>query len=301
MKYIITKDNQSISRFSLGCMNLPLGNTKEIIDILRLALEFGVNFFDTADLYQYGRNEATVGPLLHDYKKHFDIKIGTKVGNEFDSALREKIRWNPSGDYINRAAIDSKLRLGTPSIDLYQLHGGTIEDNIDETIATFEELKRRGIIKSYGISSIRKNVIDYYKENSNIATLMTDLSILKTQGEEFLDESIVTLARGGLMQGLLSNKHENILEKKFKKGTNGYTYDELKQMLMMLTDYNHSLESIAFKYLDYMNVVTLNGVSSAKQLEQNIGHYLDAESISDDEIKEIRGNIKTLYHENHRE
>ena len=70
---------------------------------------------------------------------------------------------------------------------------------------------------------------------------------------------------------------------------------------MMLTDYNHSLESIAFKYLDYMNVVTLNGVSSAKQLEQNIGHYLDAESISNDEIKEIRGNIKTLYHENHRE
>lgn len=47
-----------------------------------------------------------------------------------------------------------------------------------------------------------------------------------------------------------------------------------------------------------MNVVTLNGVSSAKQIEQNIGHYLDAESIS---VDEIRGNIKTLYYENHRE
>nr|WP_186078194.1 aldo/keto reductase [Jeotgalicoccus pinnipedialis] len=281
-------------------MNLPLGNIKETNDILRLALEFGVNYFDTADLYQYGKNEATVGPLLHDYKKHFDIKIGTKVGNEFDSALREKIRWNPSGDYIKQAVIDSKLRLGNPFIDLYQLHGGTIEDNMDETIAAFEELKRKKLIKSYGISSIRKNVIDYYKSNSNIATLMTDMSILKTQGEEFLDDEIVTLARGGLMQGLLTKNHEEVLVKKFKKGTNGYTYDKLKQMLMMLTDYNHSLEAIAFRYLDYMNVVTLNGVSSAKQLEQNIMHYLDSASISDDEIKEIRSNIKTLYYEEHR-
>lgn len=301
MKYIITKDNEVMSRFSLGCMNLPLNEKEEINDIFRLALEFGVNYFDTADLYQYGRNETTVGPLLHDYRKHFDIKIGTKVGNEFDSALREKIRWNPSSTYIKYAVNNSRHRLGVKEIDLYQLHGGTMEDNKEDTINAFEDLKERKIIKSYGLSSIRKNVIDYYKKHSNIATLMTELSIINNKGEEFLDDDIVTIARGGLMQGLLTEDYERVLNTKFKKGTKEYTQDELKELLMMLTDYKHSLESIAFKYLSQKNTIILNGVSSRKQLEANVRHYIDSESITDEEIKEIRSNLKTLTYRENRE
>ena len=67
--------------------------------------------------------------------------------------------------YIKSAVKESLKRLGTDYIDLYQLHGGTIEDNIDEVIETFEELKKAGDIRAYGISSIRPNVIKQYVKN----------------------------------------------------------------------------------------------------------------------------------------
>ena len=57
---------------------------------------------------------------------------------------------------------ESLQRLDLEQLDLYMLHGGTIEDNKDETIEAFERLKEQGLIKAYGISSIRPNVIDYY-------------------------------------------------------------------------------------------------------------------------------------------
>ena len=81
MKYFVTKDNQSISQFALGCMTLPLDNREVLSDIIRLSFEEGINYFDTADLYQYGKNEAVIGSFLHDYGQFFDYIIGTKVGN----------------------------------------------------------------------------------------------------------------------------------------------------------------------------------------------------------------------------
>ncbi len=65
----------------------------------------------------------------------------------------------PGKSYILKAVEDSLQRLQTDHIDLYQLHGGTIDDPIDETIEAFELLKTQGKIRHYGISSIRPNVI----------------------------------------------------------------------------------------------------------------------------------------------
>ena len=64
--------------------------------------------------------------------------------------------------YIKEAVKASLKRLNTDYIDLYQLHGGTVEDPIEETIEAFEELKAEGLIRYYGISSIRPNVIREY-------------------------------------------------------------------------------------------------------------------------------------------
>lgn len=70
-----------------------------------------------------------------------------------------------------RSRKKSLARLKTDYIDLYQLHGGTIEDNIDETIEAFEELKQEGVIRYYGISSIRPNVIKEYVKNQTSSVL----------------------------------------------------------------------------------------------------------------------------------
>jgi aryl-alcohol dehydrogenase-like predicted oxidoreductase len=101
--------------------------------------------------------------------------------------------------------------LGTDCIDLYQLHGGTIEDPIDDIIATLEDLKRAGKIRSYGISSIRPNVIREWVRRSKLSSVMMQYSLLDRRPEEeclwdLHQHGVGVLARGSLAQGLLLGK-----------------------------------------------------------------------------------------------
>jgi len=91
------------------------------------------------------------------------------------------------------------------------LHGGTIDDPIDDVIEAFEQVKKQGKIRYYGISSIRPNVIREYVKRSNIASVMTQYSLADRRPEEYtLDllqqNNIGVLARGALAQGLLVDK-----------------------------------------------------------------------------------------------
>src|SRR5699024_9731546 len=113
-------------------------------------------------------------------------------------------------------------------IDIYQLHGGTIDDPIDETIEAFEELVKEGYIRYYGISSIRTNVIKEYIQKSNIINVMMQYSLLdRRPEEEVLDllnaNQISVVTRGSLAKGMLSSNAADILD---TKGIDGYiTYN----------------------------------------------------------------------------
>jgi aryl-alcohol dehydrogenase-like predicted oxidoreductase len=145
----------AISETGFGCMSLQ-NDQQENERILHRAIELGINFFDTADLYNKGMNEVSVGKALK--QKRNQVILATKVGNQWrtDGSGWD---WNPRKAYILQAIDKSLDRLQTDYIDLYQLHGGTIEDPIDETIEAFELLQQQGKICYYGISSIRPNVI----------------------------------------------------------------------------------------------------------------------------------------------
>ena len=130
-----------VSELGLGCMSLGL-DPKKAESILHAALDEGINYFDTADLYDYGENEKIIGTT---FKQNRDkVIIATKVGNHWNEQ-KNGWHWDPSKTYIKEAVKASLKRLNTDYIDLYQLHGGTIEDPIDETIEAFEELKDRRI------------------------------------------------------------------------------------------------------------------------------------------------------------
>lgn len=201
------KSDLKISQISFGCMSLGEDHSENAV-LLNKALDSGINFFDTADLYQQGENEITVGKAFKN--KRQQIIIATKVGNQW-RADGSGWDWNPSKAYILKAAEASLRRLQTDYIDLYQLHGGTIDDPIDETIDAFETLKKQGKIRYYGISSIRPNVIREYVNRSNIVSVMMQYSLLDRRPEEsclplLQAENIGVLVRGALSKGKLINK-----------------------------------------------------------------------------------------------
>lgn len=109
-----------VSEIGLGCMSLGT-DEGQAVKLIHEALDQGVNFLDTADLYDAGRNEELVGKAIQGRRE--DVIIATKVGNRRVPG-QEGWVWDPSKDYIKSAVKDSLRRLGTDYIDLYQLHGG---------------------------------------------------------------------------------------------------------------------------------------------------------------------------------
>src|SRR5699024_9088565 len=156
MQKNVLKSGIEISELGKGCMSHGTSK-KQAEPIIERAIEHGITNFDTADMYDKGVNETIVGENLKKYKNRDDIIIGTKVRNRLTED--GSTTWDPSKSYIKEAVKGSLKRLGLDHLDLYQLHGGTVEDPIDETISAFDELKKEGIISAYGISSIRPNVI----------------------------------------------------------------------------------------------------------------------------------------------
>lgn len=201
------KSDLKISRIGFGCMSLKINEPGNKAFIHR-AIELGINYFDTADLYDHGANEELLGNTLK--QKRNEIFLATKAGNQW-RADGSGWDWNPRKEYILQCAEQSLKRLQTDYIDLYQLHGGTMDDPIDESIEAFEQLVKEGKIRYYGISSIRPNVIRYWSQHSNIVSVMTQYSLLDRRPEEetlnlLQQKNIGVVVRGSVAQGLLLNK-----------------------------------------------------------------------------------------------
>ncbi|MBB6283332.1 aldo/keto reductase [Geobacillus subterraneus] len=265
-----------VSEIGLGCMSLGTDERKAI-RLIHEALERGINYLDTADLYDRGLNEEFVGKALKG--KRDQVVIATKVGNRWrlDGSGWD---WDPSKSYIKQAVKDSLRRLQTDYIDLYQLHGGTIDDPIDETIAAFEELKQEGVIRWYGISSIRPNVIREYVKRSNIVSIMMQYSLLDRRPEEWFpllrEHHISVIARGPVAKGLLTDRPIEAAQAAVKeRGYLDYSYSELQMLIPKLkekTGNRRSMTATALQFCLYDPVVAavIPGASRLEQLEENI-------------------------------
>ncbi|GGJ03496.1 putative oxidoreductase YqkF [Alicyclobacillus cellulosilyticus] len=292
-----------VSEIGLGCMSLP-ADEAEAIRILHAAFDAGVNFFDTADLYQHGRNEEVVGRAFKDRRDK--VILATKVGNRWrpDGSGWD---WDPSKAYIKQAVYESLRRLGTDYIDLYQLHGGTIDDPVDETIEAFEELKQAGVIRWYGISSIRPNVIRTWVAKSRMVSVMMQYSILdRRPEEEMLDllarHGIAVIARGPVARGLLSAR--TLQPDVDVPAYLGHTPEEILRLverLQGLTLPNRTLAQTALRYaLAHPAVATvIPGASRIEQLQENLG-AAGAPELTAEELAQIRSWIKAEVYTQHR-
>ncbi len=226
--------------------------------------------------------------------------IASKVGNRWreDGSGWD---WDPSKAYIKASVHQSLQRLGTEHLDLYQLHGGTIDDPIDETIEAFEELIQEGWIRYYGISSIRPNVIREYLKRSNIVSVMMQYSLLDRRPEESAFEllhrhGVSIIVRGPVAKGLLASKPP--------KAYLEHDQDEVAraQSLLAACDKpNRSSAQSALRFaLAQPAVATLvPGASSLAQLEENAA-AANAPALSEPELERLREGVTAYTYRQHR-
>ncbi|WP_049323503.1 aldo/keto reductase [Staphylococcus epidermidis] len=300
MQKNILKSGIEISELGLGCMSLGT-DYKKAQPIIESAIDNGITYFDTADIYDQGVNEEIVGKALKKYQNRDDIVIGTKVGNRLTDDGH--MTWDPSKKHIKESVKGSLKRLGLNHLDLYQLHGGTIDDPLDETISAFDELKQEGYIRAYGISSIRPNLIDYYLKNSQIETLMSQFNLIDNRPESLIndvhDKQVKILARGPVFKGLLTSKSVDVIDEKFKNGVLDYTQDELGSTIASIKELESNLTALSFKYLTSHGAMgsIIVGASSVEQLEENVRNYY--KEISLDQIKSARNRVKDIEYTQH--
>lgn len=295
-----------VSELGLGCMSLGTEEGKAA-EIIRAAFDMGINYFDTADLYDFGINEKVVGKALKTVRDQ--VIIATKAGNRWKDD-KSSWTWDASKSYIKEAVKQSLTRLGTDYIDLYQLHGGTMEDPIDETIAAFEELKNEGLIRYYGISSIRPTVIKEYAHRSNIVSVMMQYSLLDRRPEEqaipiLKEHGISVVARGPLAKGLLSEAALSKATTSIKiKGYLDYSFEELEQLLPELKEKlasNRTMTNLSLQYVLANPVVAscVAGASSIQQLQENV-KACEGKRLSENELELLRSLTKSNEYIEHR-
>lgn len=292
-----------ISELTLGCMSLGTDSQKAS-DIINHALDSGINHLDTADLYDFGANEEIVGDALKG--KRDKVVLTTKVGNNFNKDKQDWF-WDPSKEHIEEGVKDSLRRLKTDYIDFYMLHGGTTSDSIDESIDAFESLKKEGVIRAYGISSIRPNIIREYVKRSNIDGVMMQYNMLdRRPEEEILDllykNDISVLTRGPLAKGMLSNNAAKQIEKKGQDGFLGYSYDELNAILQKIGDIDKtSLNQLALQYvLKHPAVVSaVFGASSANQVTENV-NFDHSKTLTHETYQTLQSITKAIEYTKHR-
>lgn len=278
-----------VGEIGLGCMSLGTEEQKATA-LLHEAIDLGVNFLDTADIYDDGHNEELIGKAIKGRRS--DVIIASKVGNVRIEG-KEGLTWNPSKAHIMEAVRESLRRLQTDYIDLYQLHGGTLDDNIDETIEAFAQLKREGLIREYGISSIRPNVIREYVDRSHIVSVMSQYSILDRRPEEevlplLTQKGISTVVRGAVASGALADGREDKAQKGYLD-ISGEEVLNVRKQLEALKQSDRSLAQIAIQYvLAHPAVAVLAaGASSSEQLRHNVA-ATSSPALTEEDLQIIR-------------
>ena len=215
------KSGIDVGAMGLGCWpiggpfmlnGLPDGwgdvDDTESIRAIRRAIDLGVTFFDTADVYGAGHSERVLGQAVKDRREK--VVIATKFGFLFDETRREAGGTDVTPDYIRQACEASLRRLQTDYIDLYQCHVGDVpEEQAGEVWATLDRLQEKGKIRAYGLSTWDVTYARSFATDSNgvaiqhAANVLIDAPELFALGDEY---DLAHVINSPLAMGLLSGK-----------------------------------------------------------------------------------------------
>ena len=191
------------------------GETHEhsFIEAIHEALDLGVNFFDTANTYGFGKSEETLAKGLGNHRKEVIIqsKFGVRVMKDM---VGTKTIYDNSPEYIRKALEGTLRRLNTDYIDIYTIHYRDYGTPIEECIGELEKLKSEGKIRHFGISNIHGDQIDELLPYKGLfATCQEEFSLACRTNEEALisikrEIGALPMTWGSLGQGILTGKYD---------------------------------------------------------------------------------------------
>ncbi|HSR52210.1 MAG TPA: aldo/keto reductase [Acidobacteriota bacterium] len=216
-KRTLGKTQIEVSAIGLGCMGLSdfygsTTDTDKAVQLIHRALELGINFFDTADMYGPHTNEKLLGKALRG--KRDQAVIATKFGvMRGEDGSFTGINGKP--DYVKSACEASLKRLGVEVIDLYYQHRVDPETPIEETVGAMKELVQEGKVRHIGLSEASAQTIVRAESVHPVAALQTEYSLWSREPEnELLDlcreSDIAFVAYSPLGRGFLTGRFRSL-------------------------------------------------------------------------------------------
>ena len=296
---ILGQSALSINRIGLGCMGMSefygTFSEKESIKTLHKAIELGVNFFDTADMYGSGANELLLGKAFKG--RWNDVILATKFA-VVRGGNGEFLGLNGKPEYIKKACDQSLQRLGVEAIDLYYMHRKDPQVEIEEIVATLADLVEQGKVRYIGLSEVDPETLRRAHAIHPISALQTEYSLWSREPEQKLFEvcrelGITFVAYSPLGRGFLTGaikSRADLEEGDFRLNNPRFTDEAIQQNLRFVEVVNRiaqrkgvSKAQVALAWVLSQNneIVTIPGTRKIHRLEENLG-AIEVELTEDD-------------------